>query len=441
MPEILLGREIIDPELDRNQPLLAAAHKAKLRATCLCSESQPELYIAFVNGRHIVRRMPCSGPDHATHCPTFDPPDGVSGLGPLMGSAISVGEEGHVDLKLDFALTLKGKRAVPPAPPSLDKVPAATAPIRKLTLTSLLHYFWSESGLTRWTPGMDGKRSWGLVRHLLREAAAGKTAKALSLADRLFLPETYIREKASDIARRREEFFYRLRPTDGPSQPVGLLVAEYKSHEQGRIGFKFTFRHMPDCPFYAEADLAGRFERAFEHWLRLADVTAGLHLVVIATFALTRSGYPTLLEIGMMPTSDHWIPIETLRDHALLQQLTGARRRFIKPMRFNLGRSVTLPTLLLTDAGPKPVRLYLENPDHGVDDKRGTIGVTPSGPLDAGPHNRPEMEVGVGGAHAENSVETADQWPLWIWLEGSEPSPLPPATLAAGRPARPIQTA
>ena len=411
MPDILLGREILDPEGETGQLRLAAAYKAKERATCLCSEKKPELYIALVNQRYILKRMPGTGADHATHCPTFDAPEGVSGLGPLLGSAISVEEDGHVDLKLGFALTLKGKRAVPPAPPHGDKSPEATPPTRKLTLTSLLHYLWSEAELTRWSPGMEGKRGWGLVRHLLLEAASGKTTKSLSLADRLFIPDPFVKEKANDIARRREEAFHRLKPADGTPQPVGLIIAEYKSHEKGRVGYRFTFKHLPDAPFYAEADLAARFERAFEDWLRFADVMPNLHLITIATFAITRAGYPTLLEIGMLPTSEQWIPIETKRDMILLQHLTAARRRFLKPMRFNLGRSIILPSLLLTDAGPDPVRLYLDDPNREAE-----LGEDGSEPASMPPPAAP----------AKQSMEITDKWPLWLWSEGADPPDMPP---------------
>ncbi|MBD1206774.1 MAG: DUF1173 family protein [Rhodobacteraceae bacterium] len=409
MPEILLGRDIIDPNEEDSQLRLAAAYKAKVRATCLCSPNKPELYIALVNQRFVVKRMPGTGAEHATHCPTFDAPEGVSGLGPLLGSAISVEEDGHVDLKLGFALTLKGKRAVPPAPPNGDKSPEATPPARKLTLTSLLHYLWSEAELTRWSPGMAGKRGWGLVRHLLLEAASGKTTKSLNLADRLFIPEPFFKEKANDIARRHEEAFHRLKVADGTPQPVGLIIAEYKGHEKGRVGFRFTFKHMPDAPFYAEADLTARFERAFEDWLRFSDVTPNLHLVTIATFAITRAGYPSLLEIGMLPTSDQWIPIETKRDMTLLQHVTTARRRFLKPMRFNLGRSVILPSLLLTDAGPDPVRLYLDDPN-----------------CEADRHEESADQPNAPTAPAKQSMEITDKWPLWLWSEATDPPDLPP---------------
>ena len=418
MPDILLENTFIDPDSAEGQAALAKAYQTKTRPRCMCNETRPELYITPFNGRFILRRMPGTGPDHAVSCPTFDPPEGISGLGPLIGSAISYNEAGEVDLKLDFPLTIRGKRAAPPAPPSSDKQKEATTPPRKLTLTSLLHFLWNEAELNRWSPGMEGKRSWSLIRHLLLNAAIGKSAKSLSLADRLFIPEPFHREKLREISTRHDAFLTRLRSGEGTPQPVGIVIAEYKSHEKGRVGFRFTFKHLPDHPFYADADLAARFERAFEPWLHLADVVPGIHLMVLATFTMARAGYPSLVEIALMPTSDTWIPFETLRDLTLLADLTAARRKFLKPLRFNLGISAILPSLLLIDAGPDPVRLYLDPPATTEED------------LIPDHHNEgdaeAEDETHAKATKSSTVAEAGDRWPQWIWTEGTDRPPLPP---------------
>ncbi|MCZ8056633.1 MAG: DUF1173 family protein [Microcystis sp. LE19-12.2C] len=418
MPDILLENTFIDPDSAEGQAALAKAYQTKTRPRCMCNETRPELYITPFNGRFILRRMPGTGPDHAISCPTFDPPEGISGLGPLIGSAISYNEAGEVDLKLDFPLTIRGKRAAPPAPPSSDKQKEASTPPRKLTLTSLLHFLWNEAELNRWSPGMEGKRSWSLIRHLLLNAAIGKSAKSLSLADRLFIPEPFHREKLREISTRHDAFLTRLRSGEGTPQPVGIVIAEYKSHEKGRVGFRFTFKHLPEHPFYADADLAARFERAFEPWLHLADVVPGIHLMVLATFTMARAGYPSLVEIALMPTSDTWIPFETLRDKTLLSELTAERRRFLKPMRFNLSKSASLPSLLLTDAGPHPVRLYLDPPAKSEED------------LLPDRHNEGEAEdedeSRAKKAKSPTVAEAGDTWPQWVWAEGTDRPPFPP---------------
>ena len=80
-------------------------------------------------------------------------------------------------------------------------------------------------------------------------------------------------------------------------------------------------------------------------------------------------------------------------------------------MRFNLGRSIILPSLLLTDAGPDPVRLYLDDPNREAE--LGEDGSEPASmPAPATP--------------AKQSMEITDKWPLWLWSEGADPPDMPP---------------
>jgi len=60
------------------------------------------MYIAQLEGRHFVKRMPLSGRDHDPACPSYDPPYELSGLGPLIGNAIQVDANGRTMLKIDF---------------------------------------------------------------------------------------------------------------------------------------------------------------------------------------------------------------------------------------------------------------------------------------------------------------------------------------------------
>jgi hypothetical protein len=407
MREIELDGFRFDPETAEGQERLARAHAARQRPICGCTEARPELYIAHLGDRYLVKRMPQTGPDHALHCPAFEAPEGISGLGPLVGTAVSWSEDGEVALKLDFPLTINGKRAIAPPPRSADKAAEATTPARRLSITALLHFLWQEAELNRWSPGMAGKRSWGLVRHLILAAAAGKAAKGRPLAEAVFLPEPFQSERKAELAARREALLARLRSAPGTPQPVGLLLAEYKSHEPGRIGARFLFRHLPDLPFHAEADLASRFERAFEAELQMADLVPGLKLVALASFAFARHGAPNLIEIALMPVSEHWIPVETLRELSLVDALAGGRRRFLKPLRFNLARSARLPAALLTDAGPAPYRLYLagqQGTGSSQDDETTTEEDT----------NAPD-------------ADPAERWPCWTWCEGEAMPALPPA--------------
>ena len=75
---------------------LAAAHAAHLRPLCLCLVRGIEMYVARLSDSFIVKRMPYTGSHHAPDCPSYEPPAELSGLGQVLGSAIT---EDPVDRK------------------------------------------------------------------------------------------------------------------------------------------------------------------------------------------------------------------------------------------------------------------------------------------------------------------------------------------------------
>lgn len=69
---------------------IAQAHENHLRPRCLCQHGEPgvDMYVARVLNGYTVKRMPNTGSQHATTCPSYEPPAEFSGLGPLVGTAI-----------------------------------------------------------------------------------------------------------------------------------------------------------------------------------------------------------------------------------------------------------------------------------------------------------------------------------------------------------------
>lgn len=356
---IVMGRKH-DTTTPEGQGALLAARQDKTLIYCACGENGPELYAASLSDRLIVKRMPGTGYKHAPGCPSYAPPDELSGLSQVLGEAINEdAETGETVLRLDFALSKSGTRAAPP-----DGTPGVktevTADPRKLRLTSLLHYLWQEADLVKWMPGMAGKRNWGLVRYRLQQAAAGKLAKSRPLSEVLFIPEVWRKDTNVEIASRRVARFSALAAgaKGARSRPLGLLIGEYKAHGPARFGSKLTVKHMPDAPFFMEDALARRFDDAFGAQLMLADMVPGAKVIVIATFSVADKGYANIVEIGTMLVSADWIPFEDVRDHALVDRLIGEHRCFAKSLRFNLVPGAPIASAVLTDLS-KPVALFV----------------------------------------------------------------------------------
>ena len=131
---------------------VADAHAAHHRPRCMCLVDGVEMYVARLAGTNegfIVKRMPNTGSHHAPDCPSYEPPPESSGLGQVLGSAITEDPAtGETTLKFDFSMSkIAGRSAMPTAGGDSDSVASSGT---KLSLRGLLHYLWDQADLTRW---------------------------------------------------------------------------------------------------------------------------------------------------------------------------------------------------------------------------------------------------------------------------------------------------
>ena len=201
----LYGHRITHTNNPDVQQLLAAAHTDRIRPLCLCRPDGVAMYVAKIGpDKYVIKRMPGSGLEHAHRCASYLPPEELSGLGQVLGSAITEeADSGLTAIKLGFRMS-KAERAAPTgAGGGVVVADSVAADPNRLTLRAVLHYLWQEADLATWSPGMDGKRNWRIVWWHLRQAARGKFTKGKPLATRLYVPEPFNVEKKTEIAARR----------------------------------------------------------------------------------------------------------------------------------------------------------------------------------------------------------------------------------------------
>ncbi|WP_430421972.1 DUF1173 domain-containing protein [Methylibium petroleiphilum] len=391
---------------------IAAAHAAHQRPRCLCLVGGIEMYVARLagaDGGYIVKRMPDTGSHHAPDCSSYEPPPEVSGLGQVLGSAISEDPTtGETTLRLDFAMSkITGRSTVPVTGGESDSVASSGA---KLSLRSLLHYLWDQAELTRWHPGFTGKRTWATVRKHLLQAAENKIARGDSLRLRLYIPEAFTVEQRDAINARRVAQWSQAIAVSGKPQQLMLLIAEVKEIVPARYGFKAVVKHMPDQAFALDEQTYRRLGRRFGPELGLWGATEDIHMVMIATFSVATSGIPTIVEMSLMPVTRQWLPIENGFEKQLVERLVADARTFVKGLRYNLDAGSALASATLTDCEGSPTSLV----------------VAPAGVADNGRC----LQVG------DPSI------PVWFWHPSSEAMPvLPPrqdrrarVVEAAGKP-------
>lgn len=343
---------------------IADAHASHRRPRCLCQPGGIEMYIARLGEGYIVKRMPDTGSRHAPECPSYEPPADISGLAPLLGTAISEDPAtGEISLKLDFALSkLPGRSGTPPS--SAESGGSAASDGARLSLRGLLHYLWDQSELTRWQPGFAGKRSWATVRRHLLTAAQHKLAAGSDLRSRLYVPEPFSVEERDAINARRLALWPQAMPTPGKPQRLMLLIGEVKGIVPARRGYKAVIKHVPDQAFTVDEALYRRLGRRFEAELALWGASDDVHMVIIATFALGLCGLPAIAELSLMPTTRQWLPVEDAFDKQLVERLAAEERTFVLSLQYNLQRSACRTSATLIDCGsPAPTLTILRAND------------------------------------------------------------------------------
>lgn len=390
----LYGRRITHINNRDVQQLLAAAHTDRVRPLCLCRPDGVAMYVAKIApDKYVIKRMPDTGLEHAHRCASYLPPEEFSGLGQVLGSAITQeADSGLTAIKLGFRMS-KADRAAPTGTCGGEADSVASDPNR-LTLRAVLHYLWQEADLATWSPGMDGKRNWRVVAWYLLQAARGKFTKGKPLAARLYVPEPFNVEKKTEIAARRLSAWAPMQQ-HGPGQQFMMLIGELKDIDPARFGHKLAIKHLPDAPLMVDDTLLTRLNKRFGDELELWRSDDNGHLMVIATFSVGRAGLATAEEISLVMTDRHWLPYESLLDKLLLDAALDARRRFTKSLRYNLAPDKPMASLVFTDTETPTAAFLLTS-----DDDRNTA--------------------------AQIATDTGTE--VWTWVVTEDMPPLPPVT-------------
>lgn len=343
-----------DPRLSE---ALASIHGTTTRAMCMCQKDGVEMYTSKINNAYILKRMPGTGSHHAITCDSYEPPAELSGRGEVMDGAIQTDmEQGITTLRLDFSLAKSGARAAPVQ--TGEEHDSVRTDGKKLTLRGTLHYLYDEAQLTRWSPKMEGKRNWWIVRRELLAAASDKQAKGSQLADLLYIPESYSEQKKDEINQRRQNLFRSLIQGSGSTKKLMLLIGEYAGMEEARVGMKFKIKHLPAGTFLIDDDIKKRFSKRFANELANWEENEKMHLLVIGTFGVSTSGVGKIEELSVMMVNENWIPFENFDERMLIDELTKQERKFVKGLRYNLPSSKVLACAVLNDT-PTPVACYI----------------------------------------------------------------------------------
>jgi len=350
MPKLRIDKTYINDPNDRGgQEILGRAHKNKKRLFCGCTEPNPELYVASLNGRYFVKRMPEMGHSHHVECEHYAPRENI-GKG-LLGDAIRENvETGQVTLRLGFGLTktlessrIPKKKHEEEKTPEITKNRDTTASSKQMGITSLLHYLYDEARFNTWSPKMSGKRSWWVIASHLRKALDGKIGKGEPLAAHTLIP----RDVNQDEQQAFNKWHKQLMPSNGKKAPIGIVIDELKDIREAKFGMEIELEHLPGRYIFAEEKVIKRFYSNFE--LEFDQRDMGARLIFIGTVYLTKGGAMRYDRAGVLAV-DHgsWLPMSDFYGNQLITHAITTDRRFYVPMRYDID-AMMLPTITLTD--------------------------------------------------------------------------------------------
>jgi hypothetical protein len=340
-----------DPKL---QEALARVHGTPARPRCLCIAEGVEMYVSKFKD-FVIKRMPETSAEHRPTCPSYELPASESGLGEVLGEAIIERGPKGVELRLAFPLTRRTGRSFAAADPkSLGEV---TVPRKTLSLRGLLHYLWQRAGFNRWYPRMHGKRSYWVLRKFLLQASEGVETKGLRLAERVFIPEGFSRDRMVEIARRREQFLSILLARDADLRfEMMLAIGELKEFRGTTLGYHLILKHLPDLPLFLEHRAGERTKGIFEKEL-LAWSNGQVKLVVGCLIYAKQEHCYQIESLSLMMVGAEWIPLAHAYEREVVDKLVAEERTFIKPLWYEAKHSGPYPNFQLLDIGQRPVAL------------------------------------------------------------------------------------
>lgn len=353
MTEYALKSGELLPSVDSDEymPFIANAHANRERLMCLCTQPPVQMYIAKILDNYYIKRMPDTGSLHSVNCKSYEEPAGLTGRGELDPSSIKTdAESGETKLKIDFSLSkMSGTRA--PIEPSNAEQKVVTADPSKLSIRAMYHYLLDESGLSYID---DKKRFWPMMRSGLLSAAESLNTKNIALSERIFIPEPFKLDDKDNIQHRLTRFMNTLKPSGHAKQTsLGILIGEVKAFDEARFGYKIVIKHLPSFPFFIDEKSYEKLYKTFEYELSAFECIENMHLICVATFALSPSGHATIDSITLIASDRHWIPFDSQQELDMNDRLIGKGMPFKKGLRYNLGRDKIIASYVITtSSGP-----------------------------------------------------------------------------------------
>jgi Protein of unknown function (DUF1173) len=365
MSQVSAVGHVFSTEDYENAPLFYARslEKAKIEvghALCLCTKPNPHLVVRRVGSksgdRFFLATWPNKGTEHAPSCRFYHSEDEYELDRAKRLAAIMLNEHGF-SIKPDFTL----KRTIAEAKKPASREPNETQHPRTqrdtMGLLGTLEYLWQTAGLNQWQhsslPGNPARWT-NLVTRLTSVLAQGLLGKQ-SLLDITYVVPAFEVAKQDEISAHFGAIVDRHKKTAEVS-PSFLVIGEVKTVESTAKSVRVHLRHHPRA-LYMFPSLGNAIAARYPIAEALLNNPDGRDCRVIGLFLVdvTDKGNLWVRDAALMACSREYIPCDSSHEIRLANQLTNARRAFVKPLRLEYTDDL-LPDFKLMDAH-KPISM------------------------------------------------------------------------------------
>lgn len=363
----LIGNQKISKGSSDFQRALENARDGNLKVYCLCCERQPDVTSVRVDGKFHVRRREKNSHLHSESCFHYCLPSTVSGHHTIMES-VTDQKDGNTALKVDFRLSRR--------PPKFSSTPSdrckgsvTRIPPKPLALKSFFQYAYEKSGLTEWMPGFSDKRFYGLFRKRVFDVSGNIIVSGGALSSRLFIPETYDRDRKDEQHRQAKNWFENL-GGDRKYKNFAIVMGEVNDIRETQYGGAVTLKHLYNLKFFVGAPEYIKISQKYNHAQSLIASCGGGHLLTIATCEWN-GRYPIIDEIDFICVNRNWLPFERVCEVQCFEHFKN--RSFSTTLRFNGSQKDLIASIVIKDTDPHTAVFVVEagtDPDqvHEIED-------------------------------------------------------------------------
>ncbi len=151
---------------------------------------------------------------------------------------------------------------------------------------------------------------------------------------------------------------------DNAQRNLAIVVGEFNGVDQSSTGYTLKIKHMADLPLHIDTQTWQKAARSYSSTLEAvcADVEQKPRVLMALLICARREHFYEVDSLTCMLVSRQWLPLEGTHELPLIEALQQEGRKFIKPLRYDLGCSAALASVLLLDCADAPCPMHVISP-------------------------------------------------------------------------------